>query len=104
MSEVRSGSMFESPRDAGKVRVRWFGDDSTAMEFETLRLDDVLSQAVRSWFPSNHSPDRFVLPIVVERDGLTMTDEEADEYLRKELGVERGVREHRERRVVPPRG
>jgi len=79
-------------RPPGLVTVRWFGMSDTTKEFSGIRLDDALCQAVRTWFPSNEAPDRFVLPVVIERDGKRMTDEEAEAYVRKEFAVKRATR------------
>lgn len=85
-------------RDPGRVAVRWLGMSDTEVDFDGIRVDDALCQAVRGWFPSNVSPDRMVLAIVIERDGKHMSDEEAEAYVRDETAKARAVRSHR----VPP--
>lgn len=79
-------------RPSGLVTLRWFGMSDTIKQFDGIRLDDALCQGVRTWFPSNNSPDRFVLPVVIERDGKRMTDEEAEAYVRDEFAKSRATR------------
>lgn len=85
-------------RESGRVTVRWLGMSDTEVDFDGLRVDDALCQAVRRWFPSNNSPDRMVLAIVIERDGEHMSDEQAEAYVRDDMAKARAVRPHR----VPP--
>jgi hypothetical protein len=80
-------------RQIGPVRLRWLGESSPASRTEgDADVADVLSEAAAKWFASNNSPDAFVLAVVVERDGATMSDEEADAYLRDRLAVLRCIR------------
>lgn len=80
-------------RRTGKTRLRWLGTSGTAAEYDGISLSDAINLTVRKWFPSNSSPDRMVLMIVVEREGQRMSDEEADQYVRQELGVMHAARE-----------
>jgi hypothetical protein len=80
-------------RRVGKSTIRWLGHSGTDQEFDGLPIGDAISLSVRKWFPSNNSPDGFVLMIVVEREGGRMSEEEAEEYVRRELGIARAARE-----------
>lgn len=79
-------------RPPGKVRVRWLGTSDTELEFDGIRVDDAICQAVRKWLPSNNLPDRIVIPVVIEREGLGMSDEEAENHLRETMAKMRAVR------------
>lgn len=82
-------------REPGRVCIRWLGMSDTEVDFDGIRLDDGLCQAIRGWFPSNNSPDRMVLAVVIERDGEVMSEQEAEDWLMDEMAKSRAVRLHR---------
>lgn len=83
---------FSKSRPAGPVSVRWFGGTSGQITHGRTTLRRILSRAADRWFASNHSPDAFVMLVVIERDGHTMSDEEADAYIRDQLALKRAGR------------
>ena len=83
---------FDKPRPAGRVCIRWATESGTEIDFDEIRLDDALCQAVRKWFVSNHSPDRMAMIVVVERDGEVMSNAEAEDAVKREFEIKRAAR------------
>ena len=83
---------YKKPRPLGRVCVRWATESDTEIDFDEIRVDDALCQAVRKWFPSNHSPDTMAMVVIVERDGATMGLEEAEKAIRDEFAIKRAGR------------
>lgn len=80
---------FSKPRPAGEVSFRWLG--SKRRTFKRRRVASALAEAAQRWFASNHSPDAFVVLLVIERDGKTMSDAEAIDYIEREVSTKRAV-------------
>lgn len=89
---VAEGHDLSRPRKAGSVTLRWFGGVSGKRTFRRRRVASALAAAAETWFASNHCPDAFVMLVVIERDGATMSDEEADAYIRQPQSVKAAVR------------
>jgi hypothetical protein len=82
-------------REPGKVRVRWATESGAEMTFECERVDEAIAVAARRWFASNNSPDLMAMVVVVEREGKTMTDAEAEGKICDEFAMMRAASEAR---------
>lgn len=85
--------MSTPAREPGRVSVRWATESGSEIDFECSRVDEALAEAAKRWFPSNNSPNRMAMVVIVERDGEHMSDEEAERKIKDEFSVKRATKD-----------
>lgn len=78
-------------REPGRVSIRWATESGTEIDFECERVDEAIAEAARRWFPSNNSPDRMAMVVIVEREGEHMSNDEAEAKIIDEFAVKRAA-------------